>query len=381
MALESPATTTLPIRKPGAPRGNTNALKHGMYASVKTHPARASQLSEIPSLHPAHLYHTYLRLLDEHDQLLGLLVPRMLTAKTFKDRLIWFRPVHKLIRGKGKLMKAILFQENPKRTLYVLARDSSWLVDQEFNERGIREYPVFLPLDFDNFCSDPSSTHYRFHDNTLLPDPKFGIIVPNIFLKSRRITLGTCAKRVAELASSQHRLLQRHESLELPSPFLTDHQWFRIEHSFNSYQKELTSSRKYKPSRHEFPARLLMEAVLIKLAYNLPWKELPRVFCAIHSEFPSFPRWKCQSFYRDLYNSGFLRAVYKQLRWHFDEYGEATLEKLVKKGCFQIKGKAVSLAPNQPLTWQNVTALLLLQRALRAKRRHAAIAHVSDTSR
>ncbi len=115
-----------------------------------------------------------------------------------------------------------------------------------------------------------------------------------------------------------------------------------------------------------------MEAILIKHAYGIPWKELSRHIRALHPNLDSFPRWRCQSFYRELYNSGFLRSVYKQLHWHFLEYGGTSLEELVSQHRFLIGKRFIFLDRAQPLTWQNFTALLLLQRAYhnyRAKRR------------
>jgi len=59
-----------------------------------------------------------------------------------------------------------------------------------------------------------SSFVLRNNSQSTNPCPKFGIIVPNIIFKSRRITRRTPAKRLGEAASSRYRPLQRYESLE-----------------------------------------------------------------------------------------------------------------------------------------------------------------------
>ncbi len=134
----------------------------------------------------------------------------------------------------------------------------------------------------------------------------------------------------------------------------------------------INSSRKYKRNKLGFPLRVLVEAILVKLAFKLPWKDLPGFIKIIHPNLPSFPWRKCQSLYSALYNSGFLQGMYKQLYSHFSRYSGTSLEKLVKQGCFQANNKSIFLVPGVPLTWQNFTALLLLQRGYhnyRAKNR------------
>ncbi len=112
-------THTLPPvkRKPGAPRGNTNALKHGFRSALQPHPcevplqsARAAlaqrtsgmpRLGELLFLDPVRFTRSNLRLLDSIDQVLITLAPRLLSAKTFKERYVFFAPIVRLISCKG----------------------------------------------------------------------------------------------------------------------------------------------------------------------------------------------------------------------------------------------------------------------------------------
>jgi hypothetical protein len=360
MTLETPTLTPVK-RKPGAPRGNTNALKHGfrsalqpqaaiiLAASVKPHAGRMLFLD------PLQFTRSNLRLLDSIDQVLITLAPRLLSAKTFKERRVFFTPIVKLIHAKLKVIKLICLWDNPLQVLRDLAHQNPFFVQWEFNERGLREYPIIPPPCFDKFCSEPFLTPNQFRNNTVLPQPGAGLIVCNFFLKSTRFSRAPSKNPV-------------------PSPFLTDQQWLLISGSLSSLLDELDSSRRYKRNKLGFPARLLMEAVLIKHAYGIPWKELSRCIRALHRNLGSFPLRKCQIFYRELYNSGFLRSVYKQLHWHFLEYGGTSLEELVSQHHFVIGKRFIFLDHAQPLTWQNFTALLLLQRAyhnFRARQRES----------
>ncbi len=96
--------------------------------------------------------------------------------------------------------------------------------------------------------------------------------------------------------------------------------------------------------RTKFPPRLLFEAIFIKFAFNFPWEELPRLFHDIHPDLPPLSRWKCSSFYSELYNSGFLQGVYRQLYLHLRQYGGTPLEEKILSGCFQLDDSAVFLA-------------------------------------
>jgi len=76
----------------------------------------------------------------------------------------------------------------------------------------------------------------------------------------------------------------------------------------------------------------------------------------------------CQDLYRALYRAGRMQAIYQQLQWHLNIYGETTLDELVERGCFLITGNRVHLSPSEELTWEKYTALLLLQQAFHARR-------------
>jgi transposase len=162
----------------------------------------------------------------------------------------------------------------------------------------------------------------------------------------------------AWLAFVPQELNNLHANLGWESRRLTDAQWLLLQETFLSLHVELDSSRKYR-RRKPWPAdRLLFEGILWKLASGLHWQDLPE----------DYPVRLCQDLYSALYRTGHLQAIYKQLHWHLNVYGEATLDELVERGCFVITGNRVQLSPSEDLTWEKYTALFLLQQAYHARR-------------
>ncbi|MFA5874760.1 MAG: hypothetical protein WC832_12445, partial [Anaerolineales bacterium] len=149
-----------------------------------------------------------------------------------------------------------------------------------------------------------------------------------------------------------------HANLGWEFPRLTAAQWWLLQQTFRSLHVELDSFRKYR-RRKPLPAdRILLEGILWKLAGGLRWQDLPG----------NYPVRLCQDLYWALYRTGHLQAIYQQLHWHLNIYGEAALDELVERGCFVITGNRVHLSPSEEQTWEKYTALLLLQQAFHARR-------------
>ncbi len=149
-----------------------------------------------------------------------------------------------------------------------------------------------------------------------------------------------------------------HANLGWEYRHLTDDQWWLLQQTFRSLHAKLDSSRKYR-RRKPLPAdRILFEGILWKLTSGLRWQDLP----------DNYPVRLCQGLYWALYRSGRMQAIYQQLHWHLNVYGEASLDELVDRGCFVITGNRVHLSPAEEPTWEKYTALLLLQQACHARR-------------
>ncbi len=214
-------------RKPGAPVGNRNSYKHGFYSKQKTPAVLAldsvrAALPGMPSIDPRYFVRENLLLIEKINSVLAVIAPKMLLADTYKDTLTWFRPVLKLVRAKQQVIRSILLLENPRRTLLALSRKLLYYTLWEFRDRGLREYPITPPPDFEQFCSDPSSTSHTFQNNAIFPPRGAKGIDPRIFFESRRSNLS-------------------HLPLMIPSPFLTDQQWLRIENSFHEFREKMDS--------------------------------------------------------------------------------------------------------------------------------------------
>jgi hypothetical protein len=139
---------------------------------------------------------------------------------------------------------------------------------------------------------------------------------------------------------------------------LTGAQWLLLQETFASLHVALDSDRKYRRRKPLPSDRVLFEGIFWKLANGLRWQDLQG----------KYPVRACQDLYCALYRSGHLQAIYKQLQWHLNVYGEATLDELVERGCFVITGNRVHLSPSEKLTWEKYTALLLLQQAFHTRR-------------
>jgi hypothetical protein len=142
------------------------------------------------------------------------------------------------------------------------------------------------------------------------------------------------------------------------SPHLTDAQWLLLQETFLNLHVELDSSRKYRRRKPLPSDRLLFEGILWKLSGGIRWQDLRG----------KYPVRACQDLYRALCRSGYMQSIFEQLHWYLNVYGEATLAELVERGCFEISGPRVLLAPSEELTWEKYTGLLLLQQGYHIRR-------------
>lgn len=344
-----------PKRKRGGQPGNTNALQHGYYSALKPHPdasikdlapAKIKLTDRQPYDHPDRVVFRLEQILNVNDSVAEILLQKMDSAASLRKMLLLSRVALKVARSSAKVMKEIYLIQKPKKDLLTLAQDAHRLVQWEFIERGIPEKTIFLPLDFEYA---PKTATIGLRGNRIILPSSTQLFVPQELI-NLRTNLDEFGLPVME------------------SPFLTDQQWLLVRESLASLRKDQDFFRKYKRRKPRFSTRLLLEAVLIKLAFNLRWEELPSFVHTYHPDLPSFPLRECQGFYRDLFNSGHLQAIYKILHWHLHVYGEANLTHLVEQDAFQISKKDVSLSPDLFINWRLFTALLLLQRAFHNQR-------------
>jgi len=297
-----------PERKRGGQPGNANAFRHGLYSSHSLHP------------HAAHFRSTSRE-------------PLNLTTLLQSPKSSW-----------SSVLSAIMMQ-NLLKLRKIVSITAHNVTDAELcawsratTKIDGKQVQVFKAL---RKLSD-SQEHLRClaRDLSVLLDlefRRFGIHARQIF-----VPLG---------------LNNFHANLDWEYPRLTDSQWWLLQDTFGSLHVELDSIRR-RP-RKPLPAdRFLLEGILWKLAGGLRWQDLAG----------NYPVRLCQDLYRALYWSGRMQAIYQQLHWHLNIYGEAALDELVERGCFVITGNRVHLSPSEEQTWEKYTALLLLQQAFHARR-------------
>jgi hypothetical protein len=108
-----------------------------------------------------------------------------------------------------------------------------------------------------------------------------------------------------------------------------------------------------------FPDRFLLECILTRLAFGYSWEDL-RSFAPVRA---------CQVLYKQLCTSGCMRRIYEILHAHLGSDGEMDLLAMSLDGAFTHAGGHIFLTASEPPSWEHLTGLLLLQRALYNRRR------------
>jgi hypothetical protein len=112
--------------------------------------------------------------------------------------------------------------------------------------------------------------------------------------------------------------------------------------------------------------RFLLQMILLRLAFNLRWSDLP----------PELPIRLCQAYYRYLCTSGRMQQIYRLLHADFCAHAGKNLLEMVDSGHFKYQNGRIYLAFGNPITWESLTGLLLLQRACFNQRRLKRVDHL-----
>jgi hypothetical protein len=386
------STFTSPIssRRRGAQPGNNNAHKHGFYA--RRHPSPAlQQFTQIKHLQQSAIFASrsrHLGLAGLHVQALQeLLIDNFLAAddihlgpQTLVKIERFYRTVSATLRAKRALKQ--LYDELD--FLPSLARDVLPLCTAEFTDRRISQYA------------------YYGHANELF--------VPPLLQKNRALTNGRCERSdrgafprkaicsptgFAPLGPSHSESSAVHSqsagtprcppSTDAYSLFtvnrqpttdnclpttdnclpttdhwfsLTSDQWTLIEPILTSHRIQLAEMG-IRPRTRIYSDRFLIESILTRLAFGLSWDELRG----------QIPVRACQLLYKQLCTSGRMRLIYELLHQHLLTEGGISLTTIACDGSFSHTDDRIFPAGEQSITWQHLTALLLLQRALYNRRR------------
>ncbi len=145
---------------------------------------------------------------------------------------------------------------------------------------------------------------------------------------------------------------------------LTDEQWAKLEPLFPSTKSAAARGR---PPIDE---RLVLDAILWKLASNKPWYDLPVSQGAV--QFPSHQT--CYRRYRQWTRTGLLDQILAAIFEDLLVRGGFDLQHALHDGTIKIdysgRGLKIILNPQLQNTWQISTALILLSIAARNARSH-----------
>lgn len=209
-------------RNRGAQPGNNNARKHGFYSARRPHPT-ALAIEKIKNA-SGRLAGTSTSIHARIMALLDIASVEFTQMGKAKDKKA-FRLALAVSARTNKAIGTLINQRTallaPSAHLQDLAADVYFLINYEFQDLDISEYPVFVPLGLENLCA-----------NSAPPG----------------------------------------------SPCLTDHQWRHLADLFLSLRQQLDSCRKYRRHKPLPSDRWLLNGILLKLATPLPWGHLPAVY-------------------------------------------------------------------------------------------------------
>lgn len=321
--------------KPGGQCGNQNARKHGLYAAKNPHP-HAVFLQHFDSVKQTKL--SYQRTQDLSIIEAAIKENNLRTNATFQylnqqpaASQEWHFLTRKLSRLTAKYLKLQVMDceiKGRQTQLQNLVHNIHSLLIYEFKERGIPQYQLFTSAE-------------------------------ELFFPVQKIFVST---KLRNFRANSH-------SKTVNPIFPTDDQWYFISEAIQILDEDAECRRKYKRHKPAHDPRLLMQAILIKLAFGIKWDKVPQMVSVLSPKAPPVPVRAAQTLYRDLFNKGLLPSIYEKLLQHLNCFGENSLEKLVLQACFHITGgKIVTLAPKETTTWEKLTALLFLQRAYNARK-------------
>jgi hypothetical protein len=358
-------TPSSPPRRRGAQPGNLNALQHGLYSILQPNPALQAS-AQLRLLRRS----AYLNSVDSLERLVAetfeLLIDHFLACDDAPQGQLTFIYLNRFFRtlSTSLRLKRMLKQARDQRDLLPgLAREALNLSTLEFTDPRLSIYalyahlrhdptPVFVPPHQQKPCaiSDPGSPD----SSSISPQsPAFASPLP---FPEPVVPL---AKTPAQTADDDHQPSSDHWPLNTDYWFaLTSSQWASLSPLLASLRAQLAEMG-LRPKKRPYPDRFLLECILTRLAFSLSWTDM-------HEWAPVRA---CQALYRQLCTSGLMNKIYHYLFHHLETCGDTNLPDLVQKRVFFHLDGRIYLCPDAESSWQNLTGLLFMQRAL-FNRRH-----------
>jgi transposase len=328
---------TQPARRRGAPRGNTNALKHGYYSLKHPRLAPASPSEKhLVSLASGDLFDLYPTLIMQSRMRLRGFLEEVSRAGSWQEMIAQLRFVSSLVTGIEYLVNGYVSMHSSRKKLEFIHHNILRLVIL-----GIPDNPpggMFVPV---------------LQSLPRVPPP------PKRFIPSRESNSGE------DLFQKNCGLSDFNSPSSHPSPpsspaaqdlsFLTDRQWRLI---LPCIPERARQTRRGRPPANP---RLLLAAIFWKLALHVPWSDLPAFFP---------PMLTCRRYYRRLVASGRMSAIFKLLYADLISTGGLDFPALLSRGNFAIVDHRVVRSQGIRHSWQANTALLFYQQAYQVFRVH-----------
>jgi len=321
-------------KRRGPRPGNQNARKHGFYAARRPHPAvqvrsRRKIARSIARLATVEgdfdLVNLQVKVLESQ---LDESFVKARKAGIGPEGIIRIDAFLAAVRASADLKISLLQRQQRSNFLHRLAADACWLCTSEFRGRRIEKFPLFVPL---SLGKNRAEMNDSISEVPRAGQPSF---VPPGLRKNRA---------PGAPSSGPGRRPVR----------LTDGPWYTLGPLLASLRLEQAALHKRRRA-HQYTDRFLLDAILTKLALEIPWDALSG----------RLPVRACQILYRQLYRTGRIAAIYEALEEHLCVYGDTGLEKLVALGTYKLVDDCIVLAAKETPSWQESTGLLLLQRAL-----------------
>jgi transposase len=297
-------------RRRGGQPSNRNALNHGLYAAKNQTPLTnlSSSLTiyrQLPKRCPAEISAQIIRDFQEE---IGQTYQSFEKAENNRSKLAWFNTLVKMIKMVAQLKTEWVQRYLPAPDLEYVSQHALAIIHFGFRDHGITR-------DSDSFRKNFEKSDFN--------SPVFW----------------------EPLCSSLS---------EPPYPYISPRQWVLLEPLIPPW------GHAGERGRPPVDPRELLDAVFWKLAHHARWQDLP-------AGYP--PMLSCRRYYRRLYLSGRLSALYYVLYQDLRARGKVDLPAIVDQGFFTITENKVNLHPDLDETWQTRTALLLIQQGFQVLRR------------
>lgn len=212
-----PPGNSLGTRKRGGQPGNTNAFRHGLYSRLNPQSGHTSTKPSLIKYFDLNAETSLLWSLSENRHKLAQIASITRDGMPHEELISWLRAITMIVGKNVKIIRTLHELGGRQEHMRSMVRNLHFLLNREFDRRGIPASSVFVPQE----------------------------------------------------------LINLHGNFEWKPYHLSEGQWLHLREVFVSLQIELDSSRKYHRRKPLPSARFLFEGILWKLVNRIRWQDLP----------------------------------------------------------------------------------------------------------